>query len=199
MANERLMPFRDYSEHEVINLFAFGDDAASLGTTDVIQAGSVVKVKTGWQNDQETEFIGNVGAGYNNTVSQRYGVTAEVEYTDGGADEAALGITLYDVREFDENGEALKFNPRKAAELQAVLTGQALPVCTKGLFLTATGAWNQGNAAATPLAINVDVFATGDGKLTTYGDKSLQNRIGRTLGGPDADGSVLVKFDFTQG
>ena len=199
MANERLMPFRDYSEHEVINLFAFGDDAASLGTTDVIQAGSVVKVKTGWQNDQETEFIGNVGAGYNNTVSQRYGVTAEVEYTDGGADEAALGITLYDVREFDENGEALKFNPRKAAELQAVLTGQAVPVCTKGLFLTATGAWNQGNAAATPLAINVDVFATGDGKLTTYGDKSLQNRIGRTLGGPDADGSVLVKFDFTQG
>jgi hypothetical protein len=199
MANERLMPFRDYSEHEVINLFAFGDDAASLGTTDVIQAGSVVKVKTGWQNDQETEFIGNVGAGYNNTVSQRYGVTAEVEYTDGGADEAALGITLYDVREYDENGEALKFNPRKAAELQAVLTGQAVPVCTKGLFLTATGAWNQGNAAATPLAINVDVFATGDGKLTTYGDKSLQNRIGRTLGGPDADGSVLVKFDFTQG
>lgn len=199
MANERLMPFRDYSEHEVINLFAFGDDAASLGTTDVIQAGSVVKVKTGWQNDQETEFIGNVGAGYNNTVSQRYGVTAEVEYTDGGADEAALGITLYDVREFDENGEALKFNPRKAAELQAVLTGQAVPVCTKGLFLTATGAWNQGNAAATPLAINVDVFATGDGKLTTYGNKSLQNRIGRTLGGPDADGSVLVKFDFTQG
>ena len=199
MANERLKPFRDYSEHEVINLFAFGDDAASLGTTDVIQAGSVVKVKTGWQNDQETEFIGNVGAGYNNTVSQRYGVTAEVEYTDGGADEAALGITLYDVREFDENGEALKFNPRKAAELQAVLTGQAVPVCTKGLFLTATGAWNQGNAAATPLAINVDVFATGDGKLTTYGDKSLQNRIGRTLGGPDADGSVLVKFDFTQG
>lgn len=199
MANERLMPFRDYSEHEVINLFAFGDDAVTLSTTDVIQAGSVVKVKTGWQNDQETEFIGDVGASYNNTVSQRYGVTAEVEYTDGGADEAALGITLYDVREYDENGEALKFNPRKAAELQAVLTGQAVPVCTKGLFLTATGAWNQGNAAATPLAINVDVFATGNGKLTTYGDKSLQNRIGRTLGGPDADGSVLVKFDFTQG
>ena len=195
MANERLMPFRDYSEHEVINLFAFGDDAASLGTTDVIQAGSVVKVKTGWQNDQETEFIGNVGAGYNNTVSQRYGVTAEVEYTDGGADEAALGITLYDVREYDENGEALKFNPRKAAELQAVLTGQAVPVCTKGLFLMATGAF----AGANSVAINMDVFATGDGKITTVGNKDTNNRIGRTLGGPDADGSVLVKFDFTQG
>ena len=111
MANERLKPFRDYSEHDVINLFAFGDPAVTLGTTDVIYAGSAVKVRSGWQNTDELSFIGNVGAGYNNTVSQRYGVSAEVEYTDGGADEAALGITLYDVREYDENGEKLAFNP----------------------------------------------------------------------------------------
>ena len=195
MANEKLRPFRDYSEHDVINLFAFGDDAAALGTTDVIQAGSVVKVKTGWTNGNETEFLGDVGASFNNTVSQRYGVTAEVEYTDGGADEAALGITLYDVREYDENGEALKFNPRKAAELQACLTGQAVPVATRGLFLMATGAF----AGANSVAINMDVFATGNGQLTTVGDKDVNNRIGRTLGGPDADGSVLIKFDFTQG
>jgi hypothetical protein len=195
MANEKLRPFRDYSEHDVINLFAFGDDAAALGTTDVIQAGSVVKVKTGWTNGAETEFLGDVGASFNNTVSQRYGVTAEVEYTDGGADEAALGITLYDVREFDENGEALKFNPRKAAELQACLTGQAVPVATRGLFLMATGAF----AGANSVAINMDVFATGNGQLTTVGNKDTNNRIGRTLGGPDADGSVLIRFDFTQG
>ena len=195
MANEKLRPFRDYSEHDVINLFAFGDDAAALGTTDVIQAGSVVKVKTGWTNGAETEFLGDVGASFNNTVSQRYGVTAEVEYPDGGADEAALGITLYDVREYDENGEALKFNPRKAAELQACLTGQAVPVATRGLFLMATGAF----AGANSVAINMDVFATGNGQLTTVGNKDTNNRIGRTLGGPDADGSVLIKFDFTQG
>ena len=192
MANEKLRPFRDYSEHDVINLFAFGDDAAALGTTDVIQAGSVVKVKTGWTNGAETEFLGDVGASFNNTVSQRYGVTAEVEYTDGGADEAALGITLYDVREYDENGEALKFNPRKAAELQAC---QAVPVATRGLFLMATGAF----AGANSVAINMDVFATGNGQLTTVGNKDTNNRIGRTLGGPDADGSVLIRFDFTQG
>ena len=195
MANERLRPFRDYSEHEVINLFAFGDSAVSLGTTDVVYAGSCVKVKTGWKNDDETQdMIGNVGAGYDNTICQRWGVTAEVEYTDGGADEAALGITLYDVREYDENGEALKFNPRKQDELQAVLTGQAVPVCTKGLFLMATGAWTAHGAA-----LNMDVYATGDGKITTLGEKVANNVIGRTLGGPDTDGSVLVKFDFTQG
>ena len=59
----------------------------------------------------------------------------------------------------------------------------------------ATGSWT--NSAN--VAINMDVFATGDGKITTLGSKSVNNRIGRTLGGADADGSVLVKFDFTQG
>ena len=195
MANERLKPFRDYSEHDVINLFAFGDHAVTLGTTDVVYAGSVVKVRTGWQNTDELSFIGNVGAGYNNTVSQRYGVSAEVEYTDGGADEAALGITLYDVREYDENGEKLAFNPRKQAELQASLTGQAVPIATRGVFLMATGAW----ASSPGVVFNQDVFATGNGQVTTLGTKSHANRIGRTLGTPDADGSVLVKFDFTQG
>ena len=99
------------------------------------------------------------------------------------------------MREYDENGEALKFNPRKAAELQACLTGQAVPVATRGLFLMATGAW----AGANQVAINMVVFATGSGQFTTKGQKSVNNRIGRTLGGPDSDGSVLIKFDFTQG
>ena len=195
MANERLKPFRDYSEHDVINLFAFGDPAVTLGTTDVIYAGSAVKVRSGWQNTDELSFIGNVGAGYNNTVSQRYGVSAEVEYTDGGADEAALGITLYDVREYDENGEKLAFNPRKQAELQASLTGQAVPIATRGVVLLATGA----SSSSPGVVFNQDVFATGNGQITTLGAKATNNRIGRTLGNPDADGSVLVKFDFTQG
>ena len=195
MANERLRPFRDYSEHDVLNLFAFGDVDVILNASTVVYAGSCVKVKTGWQNDQESNQLGDIGADFANTVSDRWGVTAEVEYTDGGADEAALGITLADVREYDENGEALKFNPRKAAELQACLTGQAVPVATRGLFLMATGAW----ATSAGVTINQDVFATGNGQVTILGAKADNNRIGRTLGGPDSDGSVLVKLDFTQG
>lgn len=195
MSNERLKPFRDYSEHDVINLFAFGDEAVALNASTVVYAGSAVKVKTGWSNTNELSMLGNVGAGFNNTVSQRYGVAADVQYTEGGADEAALGITLYDVREFDENGEALKFNPRKQAELQASLSGQAVPIATRGIFLMATGAWD----SSVNLLQNQDVFATGDGKITNVGVKAHANRIGRTLGGPDADGSCLVKFDFTQG
>ena len=196
MANERLEPFRDYSEHDVLNLFAFGDSAVALGTTDVVYAGSCVKVKTGWSSSNEVQdMVGNVGAGYDNTVSQRWGVASDVEYTDGGADEAALGITLYDVREYDENGEALKFNPRKQDELQCSLTGQAVPIATRGVFLMASGAW----ASSAGILQDEDVFATGNGQVTNVGDKAVNNRIGRTLGGPSTDGSILVKFDFTQG
>ena len=195
MANERLKPFRDYSEHDVINLFAFGDKDVTLGTTTVVYAGSAVKVQTGWSNTNELQMLGDVGAAYANTVSERYGVSADVQYTEGGADEAALGLTLYDVREFDENGEALKFNPRKQDELQSVLSGQAVPIATRGVFLMATGSW----ASSAGILQDQDVFATGNGQVTNLGAKAVNNRIGRTLGGPDADGSVLVKFDFTQG
>ena len=195
MANERLKPFRDYSKHDVINLFAFGDKDVTLGTTTVVYAGSAVKVQTGWSNTNELQMLGDVGAAYANTVSERYGVSADVQYTEGGADEAALGLTLYDVREFDENGEALKFNPRKQDELQSVLSGQAVPIATRGVFLMATGSW----ASSAGILQDNDVFATGNGQVTKLGAKAVNNRIGRTLGGPDADGNVLVKFDFTQG
>ena len=193
MANERLRPFRDYDEHDVLNLFAFGDDAVALGTTDVVYAGSCVKVLTGWSNSNEVQdMIGNVGAGYNNTVSQRWGVASDVEYTDGGLDEAALGITLYDVREYDENGEALKFNPRKQDELQAVLTGQAVPIATKGTFLFATGAFIEG-ALVTPGA---SIYTSGNGQLTISVGSPVNPKIGKALGGPDTEGAVLVKLEL---
>ena len=69
MANERLMPFRDYDEHDVINLFAFGDTAVVLNDSTTVEAGSVVKVKTGWKNTDETQLLTDVGASYNNVAN----------------------------------------------------------------------------------------------------------------------------------
>ena len=194
MANlpQKLKPFRDYDEHDVLNLFSFGDSEVALGVNDVVYAGSVVKIKTGWKNDDETQdMIGNVGAGYDNTVSQRWGVTAEVEYCNGGS-ETPLGVTIFDVREYDENQEALKFNPRKQDELQAVLTGQAVPVATKGTFLFATGAWVASGAA---VAAGASIYTSGDGQVTPT-LQGANTKIGKALGGPDSDGAVLVKLEL---
>ena len=181
MANERLMPFRDYDEHDVINLFAFGDDAVTLNTTTTVQAGSIVKIKTGWSNTDETQLLTDVGSSYNNVVSQRYGVNAEVEYANGGS-ETPLGILLYDVREFDENEEPLKYNPQKAAELQAA---------TKGTFLFATGAFQ---AVAGTISAGDTLYVTGDGKITNTAAEN--SSIGKALGGADDDGSVLIKLEL---
>ena len=51
MANERLRPFRDYDEHDVLNLFAFSDAAVDFGVSSAtpVQAGSVVKINNGWR------------------------------------------------------------------------------------------------------------------------------------------------------
>jgi hypothetical protein len=48
-----------------------------------------------------------------------------------------LGMTLNQTLATDENGERLLYNPVKRAELQAVLTGQAVPVATRGIFTLA--------------------------------------------------------------
>ena len=189
MANERLKPFRDYDEHDVLNLFSFDEAAVTLDSSTVVYAGSVVKIRTGWSNTDEVQQLGDVGASYNNVVSQRYGVNAKVEYCNGGPSEVPLGITLYDVREHDENGELLKFNPQKAAELQAAISGQAVPVATKGVFLFATGAFT----AADALDPGSTLYATGNGQLSpTAGGVA----VGKALGDSDADGSVLVKIEL---
>ena len=113
-----------------------------------------------------------------------------MQYCQGGS-ETPLGVTLYDVREHDENGELLKFNPQKAAELQAAVSGQAVPVATKGTFLFATGAWTP---AGIVIAAGDSVYATGDGKITNA--VAENTKIGKALGAADADGSVLVKLEL---
>ena len=191
MANTRLMPFRDYDEHDVVNLFAFGDTAVTLDSTTTVHAGSVVKIKTGWTNSAEMQMLGDAGASYDNVVSQRYGVNAEVEYANGGS-ETLLGITLYDVREYDENGELLKFKPQKAAELQAAISGQAVPVATKGTFLFATGAFT--TLAGGTISAGDTLYASGNGQITNTAAEN--SSIGKALGGVDDDGSVLVKVEL---
>ena len=155
------------------------------------------EIATGWKNYDSgvelgggLEYIGGAGTLQpNNVVSQRYGVNAEVEYANGG-DETPLGILLYDVREFDENGERLKFNPQKAAELNAAISGQAVPIATRGIFLFATGAFT----AAGSVGAGSSLYASGDGKLTSTAAENT--KVGKAIGDPDADGSVLVKLEL---
>jgi hypothetical protein len=189
MAISILKPFRQYDEHDVINMFAFDTSVAataldSKGKAHVL-GGKLVKVKgDGWKNDADdlwtTEVAG--GTSYNNTLALRYNLVAQVEPADAD-DTNILGMLLHDVREEDENGEKLKFNPRKADEMQCVIKGQAVPLVTRGIFLVSNALSAQ---AGVPLYVN----ATGD-LTATSGGGSI---VAHTLGDTDANDNTLIRL-----
>lgn len=198
---QSLKPFRQHAETDVINLFTLQDDDGDIvaSYSDLkadgakMTKGILVSVKgNGWKNSDDPvgkTGIGNPGASYDNTVSFRYGATAAVEPYKAG--EEPIGITLFDVAEVDENGEKLIYNPRKAAEMQAVVSGQAVPILTKGIILYSGLMSADAPAAGDP----VYAHKTQGGQLS----KSLQTnapQVGVALGALDADGFQLIKIDL---
>lgn len=180
-----LRPFRQYSESDVVNLFSFSGDST------LVYKGLAVKVEgNGWTNEPNSspvEALGSVGASYTNVVSQRYGVAAKVSLAASG--DAVLGLTLMDVRELDENGEKLVFNPRKAAEMGVVISGQAVPVLTKGLVLYSGAS----NVAAGSVAYVSGTAGELAGAATL---PALATKVGKWLSKNDASGIALLKIEL---
>jgi len=111
-------------------------------------------------------------------------VTAKVVATTSG--ETPVGMTLYDVKDVDENGELLKYKPRKAAEMQAVIPGQAVPVVTRGIFLIE-------DVGGTPAAGGV-AYAGANGQVTATSNNAVA--IGKFLGAKDDNNETLVKLEL---
>ena len=184
-----LRPFRDYDEKDVINLYALNHDYSTITSWDTrVAHGRLVKLSNeGWKNDHEIDMIGHAGDMHiTGTVHQRYGVKAKVDLA--GAGEAPLGMTLYHVAKLDENGEQLKFNPRKASELEAVIEGQPVPIVTRGLFLIEDAA-----LAALNLNAGTDLAAAASGGITQWASGDAV--VGKTLGQAAGD-LTLIKLEL---
>ena len=180
----KLLPFRDYDEHEVINLFKYA------GTIPVDQ-GTIVSISEGWTQSQNTELLGAVGKSYNNTVSDRYGVTASVNAA-GTGDANPLGMLLHSVKEEDENGEKLIYNPRKVAEMEVVLSGQAVPIVSRGVFLYSGSA-----IQAQTVTAGQKLYSAADGLLTTGNHLGAQVPVAQALGAVDTTyRSILIKLEL---
>ena len=178
-----LLPFRDYDEHDVLNLFGL-QSSATLPVTK----GHMVKITTGWKNTDEISLLGDAGNNFTNTVSERYGVVARVGLTDAD-DTDVLGMLLHDVKETDENGEKLVFNPRKAAEMEVALSGQAVPVLTRGIVLySGTQLTTDAPAAGAVL------YSDANGELTTSSGGG--DVVGVALGAKDDNNHVLVRINL---
>ena len=138
----RLYPFRQYSDVDVINMFASDTVDATPSTNGNGSAGVFVKVSAG---NLDLDPIQYTATDITNTLGKTdYPFLGAAQYpavplkfTAATAGEPVLGMTLNQTLATDENGEKLLYNPVKRAELQAVLTGQAVPVATRGVFTLA--------------------------------------------------------------
>ena len=134
----RLLPFRQYDEQDVVNIFALQNaDVLESTTTDGKGSNGVfVKVTDGNFNQDTVVYGTNAYLGktdYPFVGGDMY-PTNPLEVAAAGSGDAPLGLTLNQTAKTDENGEKLIYNATKKEELQAVLPGQSVPVATKGIF-----------------------------------------------------------------
>jgi len=202
-----LRPYRAYSEHDVVNLFAF--DGAQDANGVIATAGTVVKVAgNGFQPVADstlgggTGFLGTIPVdlggtlsipGLSNVVSNRYVLTAKVQAANSGS--APLGITLMSTQELDENGEKLVFRPSKAAEKGVVISGQGVPVLTKGIVVySGTEISNSANVGAGVYLSNLNAGELSTVNSTANG-ATPSNLVGTLLSKP-VNGIALIKLNF---
>lgn len=136
----RLYPFRQYSEHDVINLFANDTVDSTPSTNGNGSAGVFVKVSAGNLDLDPITYATNdtvLGKTDYPFLGAAQYPSVPLTFTAATAGSPVLGITLNQTLLTDENGEKLLYNPVKRAELQSVLSGQAVPVATRGIFTLA--------------------------------------------------------------
>ena len=213
----RLEPYRDYSEHDVINMFSLQIDTADTladfkaGESGKFDAGVVVTLGTDSNGDPEANLPGDLpgfaAAGSNlrkylgaEITSGHVGVNAMpfVGMTVKPATSSgAIGITLKQTLAFDENDENLLRYPLKKDELQAVTPGQAVPILTRGLILLGAGAFEAGNEPAAGEKIMVSNTAGLLEKDSGSADQLVGTciAVGSSDGGTTTD-KYLCKLSF---
>jgi hypothetical protein len=166
----RLLPFRQYDENDVVNIFALETGISVGSTTGTSQGdnGVFVKVSDGNFNQDTITYGTNSYLGktdYPFVGGDMY-PTNPLTITGAENGDLPLGVTLLQTAETDENGEKLLYNVQKKEELQAVLPGQSVPVLTKGIItLAATAFEGSLGAGGNVLGSGVAIGATA-GKIS---------------------------------
>jgi len=172
----RILPFRQYSDHDVVNLYSVINSDVNDATTDAGagDAGLFVKVSDGnFDADpityQTNAYLGDSSFPFLGTTEMYPEVNLKI--TGAKDEDHCLGMTLYQTAKNDENGEKLLYNPHKQEELQAMLPGQAVPVLTKGIVTLASEAFDGPVAEYTP-GNRIKLSSTA-GKITGFSTLAL--------------------------
>ena len=164
------------NEHDFVNYFAYS------GTIPVTKGTAVTFVSSsGFRtNETDSKVLGWPGmSSYGNTVSTQWGTQALVR--NAGSGDAVLGILRYDVRSVDENNIPLTFYSQKAAENNWILSGQTVPIITRG-FVFYSG-YNIGGTVSAGAKIYVSGAAGSEGGELFAGTNASTAVLGRAWGG----------------
>ena len=173
-----IKPLRDIDEHEKLPYFSFSGASANKGTF-VVALGSGLNL-----NDELS--LENLSS-LDGTISSSFNVPwLVVPAPSGAARGTILGMLIKDVRTVDENGYPLIFEPRKAAEMDVIVSGQAGPIAKRGFVLYSgidgTPAAGSGASISDTTAGSLKVVAPNSGT------------VGRFIGPKDANGFAPLDF-----
>ena len=131
----RLLPFRQYAEEDVVNLYASTEANASVTSSSDGDAGVFVKVSAGDFGADPVGYADNGYLGYTDYpfIGRNQYPTVPLKVVAATAGDPVLGVTLLQTAQNDENGEKLLYYPQKKLETQSVLTGEAVPILGKGI------------------------------------------------------------------
>lgn len=215
----RLLPFRQYDEHDVVNMYSLEistfTDAIENPDLDGGNAdGVLVSTVRGDLNSDpvrfseknptnEITFKSHPSPVGRNMYPFTYNyVKAVTDYTD-----KVLGVTLNQTLKYDENGEPLQYRAEKRDELQAVLPYKTVPIATRGLFTFNANAFYTGDTFSVGTSLMGANNAAPQGVFRNYDTTSFRvrgDKIGTILatGSRAADDAYagnyyLVKLDCT--
>lgn len=180
-----LKPYRQYSEQFVINgLFALNDTGTRGSLVQVVSFSG--KTPVAWSTD--------LAPGINGVYSHRPVVPSKVKLAVSGAKGDVIGMLLYDVLEYNPtDGRALIFSDTsRRDELQCVISGEAVPIVTKGFFEV------KGFVGTPQPGSGVGVSNSGAGIMGVLGKDTtrVEGRVGTYLTPTGADGSALIYLDI---
>ena len=158
----RLLPFRQYNEQDVVNLFSLdcegGMESKKPTDSGTHDAGVLVMVSNGDLAEGVTKYTDADYLGktdYPHVGRNQYPVVP-LKITPATGQYDALGITLKQTLTHDENGEKLIYYPQKALELNAVRSGDAVPVLTRGVVTLDDSAFSTFPNVGDPLGVDID-------------------------------------------
>ena len=185
-----LKPYRQYSETSVINgLFTF----TSLNSAD---AGTIVRIVDNYVDGDgnSTNILSDLSI-VSNAVSPIIGPVGSVKPVDQYNDPyRPIGVILKNIASEDENGNLLKFNPKKAAEMDIILPDiQAVPILTQGLIMVNGIDISDHTPALGGAPAAGDTAYVGDnGSFATDGIIP----VGQFLSTIDSEGYAIIRIQF---